>query len=208
MSQKNILNFAIISSACYVAFQIISNILSAKITILPLTSLAIDGGTILYPLTFTLRDFVHKTVGKKESRVVVILAAAINMLMVGLFWIIGKMPSDPSWNYQEAYETILLPVWRITAGSIMAQVVSELVDTEIFSFVYKKLGDVKSVIISNTVALIVDSIIFSLIAFGGMLPTQIVFQIIITNILVKFFVSIISSPFIKLIPRISDESRI
>lgn len=87
-NQKNAIRYSIISSSCYVAFQVIANILSSKITILPLTSLAIDGGTIIYPLTFTLRDFVHKTIGKKESRVVVILAAAINLMMVGLFWII------------------------------------------------------------------------------------------------------------------------
>jgi len=200
-NQKNAIRYAIISSSCYVAFQVIANILSSKITILPFTSLAIDGGTIIYPLTFTLRDFVHKTIGKKESRVVVILAAAINLMMVGLFWIIGKMPADSSWNYQEAYNVILLPVWRITIGSIIAQIISELIDTEAFSIFYKYVGDIKAVIISNTIALIFDSIIFSLIAFSGTLSLQVVFQIIVANIIIKFFVSVLSSPFIKLIPR-------
>ncbi len=205
---KNASRYVVISSSCYVAFQIIANILSSKITILPFTSLAIDGGTIIYPLTFTLRDFVHKTVGKKESRIVVILAAAINLIMVGLFWIIGKMPADSSWNYQEAYNAILLPVWRITVGSIIAQIISELIDTEAFSFFYKFVGDVKSVIFSNTIALIFDSIIFSLIAFGGVLPLETVMEILITNVIVKFIVSILSSPFIKLIPRVVSMDKI
>jgi queuosine precursor transporter len=208
MNNQNLTRYAVISSSCYVSFQIIANILSSKITILPLTSLAIDGGTIIYPLTFTLRDFVHKTIGKKESRVIVILAASINLVMVGLFWIIGKMPADPSWNYQDAYDAILLPVWRITIGSIIAQVISELIDTEIFSVFYKRFGDVGAVIASNTVALIFDSLIFSAIAFLGVLPLQVVFQIIIANIAVKFVVSMISSPFIKLIPRIVSVDKI
>jgi len=208
MTKRNISRYAIISASCYVSFQIIANILSSKITILPFFHLAVDGGTIIYPLTFTLRDFVHKTVGKKESRMAVILAAAINVAMVGLFWIIGKMPSDPSWGYQEAYEAILIPVWRITAGSIIAQVISELIDTEVFSALYRLLGDMKAVVASNTVALIFDSLIFSAIAFLGALPLDVVFEIIIANIAVKFFVSILSSPFIKLIPHMADESKI
>jgi queuosine precursor transporter len=208
MISKNLTRYAVISSCCYVSFQIIANVLSSKITILPLTNLAIDGGTIIYPLTFTLRDFVHKTIGKKESRFVVILAAAINLAMVGLFWIIGKMPADSSWNYQEAYNAILLPVWRITIGSIIAQVISELIDTEIFSIFYKRLGDVTAVIASNTIALIFDSFIFSMIAFFGALPLNVFFQIIVANIVVKFFVSLLSSPFIKLIPRMANADKI
>jgi len=208
MKNINFTRYALISSSCYVAFQLIANILSSKITILPFTSLAIDGGTIIYPLTFTLRDFVHKTIGKKEARTVVILAAAVNLMMVALFWLVGKMPSDSSWHYQEAYNAILLPVWRITIGSIIAQVISELIDTEAFSFFYKRLGDVKSVIASNTIALVFDSIIFSLIAFFGALPWGVVFQITIANIAIKFFVSILSSPFIRLIPKIVDEGEI
>jgi len=208
MNHKNPTRYAIVSSACYVSFQIIANILSSKITSLPFVSLAIDGGTIIYPLTFTLRDFVHKTVGKKESRIVIVLAAAINLIMVGLFWIIGKMPSDPSWNFQEAYDAILLPVWRITIGSIIAQIISELIDTEIFSIFYKRFGDMKSVILSNTIALVFDSTIFSLIAFSGTSPWPIVFQIITANIIVKFFVSLLSSPFIKLIPQSANMEKI
>lgn len=208
MNHQNLTRYAIISSACYVAFQVIANILSSKITLLPFISLAIDGGTIIYPLTFTLRDFVHKTVGKKESRMVVILAAVVNLVMIGLFWIVGKMPSDPSWNFQEAYNAILLPVWRITIGSIIAQIISELIDTEIFSFFYRRVGDMKAVIMSNTIALFFDSAIFSLIAFWGTLPLPVVFQIMAANIIVKFFVSILSSPFIKLIPQSANVEKI
>lgn len=208
MSHPNLTRYAVISSSCYVAFQIIANVLSSKITLLPLTTLAIDGGTIIYPLTFTLRDFVHKTIGKKESRYVVILAAALNLAMIGLFWVIGKMPADSSWHHQEAYNAILLPVWRITIGSIIAQVISELIDTEIFSIFYKRFGDVTAVIASNTVALIFDSAIFSTVAFLGALPLAVVFQIIVANIAVKFFISLLSSPVIKFIPRIANADKI
>jgi len=198
------LNVALLSSSLYVSFQLFANILSTKITVLPLVNLAVDGGTIIYPFTFTLRDFVHKTWGKKNARQVVIIAALLNAVMFGLFWLIGKMTPDPSWPNQQAYDAILSPVGRIVFASIVSQIISELVDTEIFSIIYKKINDIAAVFISNFVSLIIDSVIFSLLAFFGAMPFDIVLQIIVANILIKMAISILSTPFIKLIPRLVD----
>ncbi|HAU40336.1 MAG: hypothetical protein UV80_C0001G0093 [Candidatus Peregrinibacteria bacterium GW2011_GWF2_43_17] len=198
------LNLGLLSASLYVSFQIFANILSTKIAILPLLNLAVDGGTIIYPFTFTLRDFVHKTWGKKNSRQVVVIAGLLNLVMVLLFIAVAALPADPTWPYQEAFEKILLPIWRITIGSIVAQIIAELIDTEIFSMIYKKVGDMTAVLASNGIALVVDSILFSLIAFYGAMPFDIVLQIIISNILIKFVITLISIPSIKLVPRKVD----
>ena len=194
---------AMLAISMYVAFQIFADILSTKIAFLPLLNLAVDGGTIIYPLTFTVRDFVHKTLGKKIARQVVIMAGILNVIMVGLFWLIGKLPADVSWGYQEAYISILMPVARITLASIIAEVFSELIDTEIFSRIYKKFGqkDILAVLVSNGVALVVDSFIFGFIAFTGALPMEVVWQIVLANVLIKGVMSLLSAPVIKWIPR-------
>ena len=197
------INLPLLSSSLYVAAQIFANILSTKITILPIINLAVDGGTIIYPLTFTLRDLVHKVFGKNNARQLVIIAACLNALMFFLFWLVGKMPPDPTWQFQKAYELILLPVGRIIAASIIAQVISELIDTEIFSIIYKKIGDLYAVFFSNLVGLLIDSVIFGLIAFLGQLPLDTVMQIILANILIKLIISALSTPAIKLVPRLA-----
>ncbi len=204
LKEKKSLTIGLVSSSLYVASQLFANILSTKIALLPILNISIDGGTVIYPLTFTLRDFVHKTWGKVMARRVVIIAAALNLLMFGLFWLVGKMQPDPTWNFQESYNQILLPVGRIVVASILAQVVSELIDTEIFSFVFKKINDTAAVLFSNFVGLLFDSVIFGLIAFWGALPFSTVVQIIISNILVKLVISILSAPSIKLIPRSAE----
>jgi uncharacterized integral membrane protein (TIGR00697 family) len=198
---RKMLTIGMVSSSFYVAAQIFANILSTKIALLPILNLAVDGGTIIYPLTFTLRDFVHKAWGKILARQIIIIAAFLNLVMFALFWLVGKMTPDPAWNLQESYELILLPVGRIILASISAQIISELIDTEIFSFIYKKTNDIIAVLISNFIGLLFDSIIFSLIAFFGVLPIVIVAQIVISNILIKLVVSLIIAPGIKLIPR-------
>jgi len=201
---KNILkiNLPLFSSLLYAASQIFANILSTKIAILPFINLAVDGGTVIYPLTFTLRDLVHKTWGKNNARQVIIISAGLNALMFVLFWLVGKMKPDPSWQYQAAYEQILLPVGRIVAASIIAQIISELVDTEIFSVIYKRIGDLTAVFLSNLSGLILDSFIFGFIAFLGSLPFATVLEIILANIIIKFIISFLSAPAIKLVPRL------
>ena len=198
------INIFLLSSSLYVSFQFFANVLSTKIALLPYLNLAIDGGTVIYPLTFTLRDFVHKTHGKKDARQVIIIAASLNAVMFGLFWLVGKMTPDPTWQFQRAYDQILLPVGRIVLASIIAQVISELIDTEIFSRVYKKFNDTLAVFLSNTVGLVADSLIFSFIAFLGALPLSTVLQIVLANILIKFVISTLSGPTIKLIPRTAN----
>lgn len=190
-----------VSASMYVSFQVIANVLSTKIALLPFINWPIDGGTVIYPLTFTLRDFVHKTLGKKNARSIVLLAGAINVVMVLLFVLVGKMAPDSSWPFQEAYNNILLPVWRITAASIVSQIISELVDTEIFSWAFQKFSDTTAVLFSNTVALVVDSFMFSFLAFFGQMPVKSVLQIVVTNIVIKMIMSLVSVPTIKLVPR-------
>jgi hypothetical protein len=208
MKNRLTINIALFSSSLYVAFQLFANILSTKIALLPIVHWAVDGGTLIYPLTFTLRDFVHKTWGKKNAREVVVVAALLNGVMFLLFWLVGRMTPDPSWTLQPAYEAILLPVGRIVIASIVAQIISELIDTEIFSLIYHQFNDILAVFISNSISLIIDSCLFGFLAFIGVFPLTTVIQIIWANILIKFIVSIISVPFIKLIPRTVDSGQI
>jgi hypothetical protein len=194
-------NIGTIAASCYVSFTLIANVLSNKIAILPVLNLSTDAGTIIYPLTFTFRDFIHKTLGKNKSRQIVILAGILNFVMVGFFYLGAKMSPDPSWIYQKDFENILMPVTRIVLASIIAQVISELIDTEIFSRIYKRLNDLYAVLFSNFVALIVDTLIFVFIAFWGNFDSSVLSQIILTNIILKLLISLFILPIIRMIPR-------
>lgn len=201
-------NLGAISASLYVSFQIIANILAVKIALIPFTNWAVASGTLIYPFTFTLRDFVHKTLGKRNARQIVILAVLVNVVLAGLLVLVGKLSSGPFWDLQDAYNKILLPVGRITFASVIAQTISELLDTELFSWAYKIFGDVKAVLISNTISLVVDSLIFVGIAFYATLPMAILWQIFFSQVVVKFILSLISSPVVKFVPRAVREEEI
>lgn len=199
--KKTLVLAPMLSVAGYIAAQILADIGSIKIAYL--ANMSIDAGTFIYPFTFTLRDMVHKTWGKAMARAVIITAGVINLLMALFFQFIISLPADQSWGLQDQFATILGPVWRIVIASIIAELVSELVDTEAYSFFVKKITQRYQwgrVLFSNSLSIPLDSIAFSFVAFYGILPTEVVWSIVLSNVLVKGLMTIISIPGIYLIP--------
>jgi uncharacterized integral membrane protein (TIGR00697 family) len=199
MTQR-MLQTIVIVSVCYVAAQIFADI--ASLRILFIAGLSIDGGTLIYPFTFTLRDMVHKTAGVAVARTLIFTAAAINLFMAGLFWLVSALPADATVGEQLEFGVVLAPVLRIVLASILAEVISELIDTEVYKAWVNRMGQRRQwgrVLASNAVSVPVDSAIFVLVAFAGALPAGVVFSIFIANMLVKFAVTVISIPAIYLV---------
>lgn len=196
---------AVVVIAAYIGAQMLSDIASLKIGIV--LGLAVDMGTFIYPITFTLRDLAHKQLGKRNAQTLVISAAVINLFMAAYLWWVASVPSDPSWGLGREFAAILAPVWRIVLASIAAEVISELLDTEIYHWYVTRITtryQWMRVLISNAISIPVDSLIFSVGAFGGMLPWPVVGQIFIFNLLIKFGMTLISLPMIYLVPSRAD----
>lgn len=187
-------------SALYVAAQMLADI--ASLRILTFGGLSVDGGTLVYPFTFTLRDMVHKVAGIATARALIITAAIVNLLMALLFLVVSRLPADPAVGPQVAFGAVLSPVWRIVIASIVAEVVSELIDGEIYQawvdrYVHR--WQWMRVLTSNAISVPLDSILFSVLAFGWVLPWSVVWSIALANVLIKFGVTLISMPWIYLV---------
>ncbi len=160
-------------------------------------------GTFIYPVTFTLRDVVHKVLGKRNAQALILAAGVINLLMAAyLMWAAG-VPSDPSWGLGAQFSAILAPVWRIVLASIAAEVVSELADTEVYHWFVTRITRRRQwlrVIVSNGASIPVDNFIFAVGAFGWSLPWAVVWQIFVFNLVVKYAITLLSLPLIYLAP--------
>ena len=184
---------AILTSAAYIAFQMMSDIASLRIVMI--AGFSIDAGTFVYPFTFTLRDLVHKTAGIKAARTLIIAAAVINILMAGLFWLTSILPADMNVGPQKEFGMVLAPVWRIVFASIIAEVISELIDTEGYRLWVEKVThryQWARVLVSNSLSIPVDSLLFVWIAFGGVMPTAVVWSIFLSNLIIKGVTTLIS----------------
>lgn len=196
----------IVLVSLYIAAQIISDVASLKIAVV--LGLAIDAGTFIYPITFTLRDLVHKRLGKRAARLVIVLAGAINLFMAAFFAFSAWLPGDPDWGLAGEFSRVLGPVWRIVIASIAAEIAAEMVDTEVYHLWVTRITrryQWARVLASNAVSVPLDSLIFCWAAFGGLLPAPTVWSIFLANIIVKAAVTFLSIPGIYLVREGSGE---
>ena len=185
---------------CYVAAQMLADISSLKI--ISIAGLSMDAGTLIYPITFTLRDLVHKVAGIKVARILILVVAGINLFMAGFFWLVAYLPADLSVGPQEEFAAVLSPVWRIVVASILAEVLAELIDTEVYQLWVNKFKNKLQwgrVLVSNGVSVPLDSLVFVVVAFAGTMSSAILFSIFLSNVLVKGITTLLSIPLIYLV---------
>lgn len=69
----------LIAMGFFVGATVISQVTSLKIGVV--LGRAVDMGTFIYPITFTLRDIVHKTAGRSAARTMIATAALVNVFL-------------------------------------------------------------------------------------------------------------------------------
>ena len=95
----------------------------------------------------------------------------MNLFLAAYLLFTDKVESDPSWGLGEEWHLILGPVWRIVIASIVAMVVSELIDTEVYHWFVTRMTtryQWARVLVSNAVSLPIDNLIFAVGAFGAL----------------------------------------
>ena len=191
---------AVFIVAAYAGLQMLSDIASLKIG--AVAGLAVDMGTFIYPLTFTLRDMAHKLLGKKSTRTLVITTGAVNLFMAVYLWLCTLATPATTWPLQEEFTAVLGPVWRIVIASIIAEIASELVDTEVYHWFRSKTARHQwaRVLLSNCISIPIDNFIFTFGAFIGVVSIGAVWQIFMMNLIVKAVVGIGGIPLIYLVP--------
>jgi len=80
--------------SAYIAAHMLADVLSLKIA--QVAAFSIDVATPVYSLTFTLRDLVHKQLGRSVACIVIIAAGVISILIAGLFAFAAWLPPDPA----------------------------------------------------------------------------------------------------------------
>jgi len=182
-------------SVFFVSVLLISNIASAKIV--DLKWFVFDGGTLLFPLSYIFGDVLTEVYGYKRTRRVIWLGFFMALMMSIVFMIVGKLPSAPSWNNQNAYDLILGLTPRIVLASLIAYSFGEFSN----SFILAKMkiwtkGKMlwARTIGSTVVGELVDSFIFIMIAFYGIFPNPLLATLIISNYLFKTGIEVLFTP--------------
>ena len=182
----------------FVAVLLISWIISTKI--IDLGWLEFDGGTLLFPLSYIFWDILTEVYGYKQSRKVIRTGMIAMVLMSGMIFLVGILPSSWSRDFQADYTHILMLAPRIFGASIISYLIGEFINSYIVAKMkvktqWKKLF--QRLIGSTIVGEFFDTGLFVLIAFLGVLDTRTLVIVALSNYIFKVWVEILLYPATK-----------
>ncbi len=205
MSIRN-LHILILVSVGYVAAQMVADI--SNLRDLTLFGYSVSAFSIAYPLTFTLRDMAHKLAGAAVARTLIITAAVVYLIVQAFFSIISGLPPEMTPEESVALGQMLTPELRLLMAAVVASVVSQLVDTEIYTRWVNRFGGERQwgrVLLSNVIGIPLDRVLFLLLAFAGGMTTEELWLAFIGTTIVRLVFGIITIPGIYLVEEHSED---
>lgn len=186
--------FSIISTL-FVAALMISNIVATKL--FSIGPLIFTGGILVFPLTYIFGDILTEVYGYSRSRKIIWTGFFAIISMSLIFWIVGLLPPAPTWQNQEAYNLILGFVPRIVLASIIGYWAGEFAN----SFVLAKLKILTKgkhlwtrTIGSTIVGEGIDTALFILIGFYGLVSGPILVMAIFSGYAFKVAYEVLATP--------------
>jgi uncharacterized integral membrane protein (TIGR00697 family) len=174
-------------------------------------------GVLLWPLEFIMTDIVNEYFGPRAVKRISYIAIGLIAYAFVMFYLAMKVPADTSFwtgsqqnegvpDMQAAFSGVFGQGMWIIAGSLIAFLVSQLVDVYIFHKIKKATGE-KNVWLratgSTIISQLVDSFVVLFIAFkiGKGWSYQRVIAIGLVNYSYKFAMALILTPVIYMVQR-------
>ena len=179
----------------FVSVLMISNIVSVKIIDLGLFTF--DAGTLLFPLSYIFGDILTEVYGYKKTKEVIWLGFFMAFFMSLVFILVAYLPPASDWTLDEDYKNILGAAPRIVFASLIAYLLGSFSNSIILAKMKIWTNGRKlwaRTIGSTLVGELIDSTLFILIAFLGVLPSSLLLTLIISNYIFKSLVEILFTP--------------
>jgi len=175
-------------------------------------SISLTCGVLLWPLEFIMTDIINEYYGPKIVRRLSFTTVALICYAFIMFYMAIHIPPADFWigmnadsgivDMQVAFGGIYGQGMRIIVGSLVAFLVSQVVDVYVFHKIKQRTGE-KHVWLratgSTVVSQLVDSYIVLFIAFSGKFTWQQILAIGMVNYAYKFTVAVLLTPLIYLV---------
>lgn len=172
--------------AVFITSLIAANIVAVKL--IGIAGLILPAGIIIFPVSYIFGDVLTEVYGFRRARQVIWMGFFCNLLVVIAIWVAQMLPAASFWDGQSAYERILGFTPRLLAASFIAYLIGEFAN----SFVLAKMKVATKgrylwtrTIGSTLVAQALDSLVFVVLAFSGVIPVDAMVTAVVTQWLVK-----------------------
>lgn len=166
-----------------------------------LFGLAATGGNALYGAIFLATDMLNEFWGKREAQRAVWFGwASAFMFLISTQVFLLFIPSTNDFAHP-AMSALFTLTPRIVAASLIAYVISQTHDVVSFQMWRRRTGGKHLWLRNNAstwVSQLIDSLVFSSVAFIGVFPLSVVMQIALTTYVLKVIVAALDTPFLYL----------
>lgn len=182
-------------SMAFATLLVVANIIAGKL--ISIGMWVVPVAVIAYPLTFLITDTIAELYGRRIATRIVWAGFAVNVLMVALVYVGKIIPPASFWEGQDAYNRILGSVPRIVLASMLAYLASQHHDVFAFHF-WKNLTKGRFLWLRNNASTMVsqgiDTILFITIAFIGVVPTDVLLNMIVGQYVIKLGIALVDTP--------------
>lgn len=195
--------------ALFCSFLLISNVCATKLIPfgasgatpvmfgpVQLWPIIIDGGALLFPLTYVFGDVLAEVYGFRRARRAIFIGFAVSLLASLTFLLVGAMPAlDPELN--AAFTRVLGFVPRIVAASLVAYLCGQLMNAVVLVRMKARTreGSLWARLLGSTlVGELVDTVVFCTIAFVGIISIGELINYIVVGYLWKVGVEAVLLP--------------
>lgn len=182
-------------STLFCVCLITANVLETKQLSMGLFS--ITGGLIVFPISYIINDCVCEVWGYGKARLLIWLGFAMNFLFVAFGALCDVLPAAPYWHNEEGFHAIFGLAPRIALASFLAFLVGSFVNAYVMSRMKISSGGKNfsaRAIMSTVYGETADSIIFFPLALGGVVPTNELPVLIISQVVLKTLYEIVILP--------------
>ncbi|MDA0786859.1 MAG: queuosine precursor transporter [Proteobacteria bacterium] len=185
----------LIIAVLFVACLLVSNITAVKL--IDIEGYILPGAIVIFPISYIIGDVLTEVYGFAKVRLVIWLGFAANLFAVLAFTIVGLLPAAGFWTGQEAYDVILGGTPRILAASFVAYLIGEFANSYILARL-KVATEGRMLwlrtIGSSVVGQSLDTSVFVIIAFWGILPSNMLLTTIAVLAIAKIGYEILATP--------------
>jgi len=181
--------------ALFITSLITANTVAVKI--LAFGPWVTDAGLLTFPIAYIVGDVLTEVYGYTAARRVIWLGFLCNALAVGVYQLAGVLPAEVTWDGGDAYTRIFASTPRLLLASFCAYLIGEFVNAYILARLkvatngrYLWTRTISSTVVGQGL----DTVIFVLIAFGGVMSGGILRDMIVTGWLLKSAYEILATP--------------
>ncbi|MBK2267584.1 queuosine precursor transporter [Francisella philomiragia] len=162
-------------------------------------------GNVMFGGIFTANDLLNEKYGRQEARKAVLKSIFFGLSFV-LLMFISTLFTSLNDNFYNDINNSLNLFFSINGGALKAVIignlvylVSQLFDVLIYSKIKSFSSDIKWLWLRNTGSTLISQILDTTLitygfAFAGIIPTEYVFEVIISTLVIKYIIALINAP--------------